>query len=65
MPNPSYLTEADAANERRHQSQAQFEQAVRQAHADGWTMRQIASAVGLSASRVFQIVNSEKGREEK
>lgn len=45
---------------RRRDSDAQWREAIRAAHRDGMSYREIASYAGVSHSRVQQIVNAER-----
>lgn len=54
MPDP--LTPVKRATTRRAESEEAWRAAIRQARADGASLRQIASAAGVSHVRVLQIV---------
>ncbi len=50
-------TDIRRAKERADKARSAFEQAVREAHASGASMRQIAAEAGLSFQRIHQIVH--------
>jgi hypothetical protein len=50
------LTSVRRATARRSEANASWRAAIRQAHADGASLRQIAAAAGVSHVRILQIV---------
>jgi DNA-binding NarL/FixJ family response regulator len=58
MPHRRHLTAALRFLHEKEQAELAFEAAILEAARDGWSMREIAAAVGLSASTVCRIVNA-------
>jgi transposase-like protein len=54
MANP--LTTVQRATARRAESEAAWRAAIRQAHAEGASLRQIAAVAGVSHVRILQII---------
>lgn len=54
---PPTLTAVTRAAAKAAQASQARDEAIRQAHADGATLRAIAQAAGLSFARIHQIVN--------
>jgi hypothetical protein len=54
MPDP--LTAVKRATARRSEANASWRAAIRQAHAEGSSLRQIAAAAGVTHVRILQIV---------
>jgi transposase-like protein len=54
MANP--LTKVQRATARRSEANASWRTAIRQAHSEGASLRQIAAAAGVSHVRILQIV---------
>jgi hypothetical protein len=59
MPDP--LTAVKRATARRCEANASWRAAIRQAHAEGASLRQIAAAAGVSHVRILQIVKQRSG----
>jgi hypothetical protein len=51
------LAAASAANEAAHAANQARDELIRQAHSEGSSIRTIAKATGLSASRIHQIIH--------
>jgi hypothetical protein len=54
MPDP--LTAVKRATARRSEANASWRAAIRQAHAEGSSLRQIAAAAGVTHVRILQII---------
>lgn len=52
------LANVKRSRERADKARSAFEDAIRQAHADGESMRKIAAAAGLSHQRVYQLLHT-------
>jgi transposase-like protein len=59
MPDP--LTTVKRATARRSEANASWREAIREAHAEGSSLRKIAAAAGVSHVRILQIVRQRSG----
>lgn len=48
----------DQAVRAMNEAHARWQQALRDAHGAGWTLRQLGELLGVSAQRVHQIINA-------
>jgi DNA-directed RNA polymerase specialized sigma24 family protein len=53
----NYLAAAAKARSARDEASGKLETAVRAAHVNGWSIREIAGRIGLSSSRVHQLLS--------